>query len=162
VSFVFFFFFFFFFFFQCGNVLLITIHSAQNVFFFLCCGSVSMRSLCRVLSDASSGGLDITPRCFAQVKKTISPPSFLRVSVDVGGCGGFQYRFAVDAQSDEKEDVFYEKDGAKVVTDKTSLQFLNGAVLDYSVTMMSSAYRIISNPVAESSCGCGSSFALKT
>jgi len=112
-------------------------------------------------SAGAVSGLEITPRCFSQIRKTIEPPSFLRLSVDAGGCGGFQYRFSVDSQRDETQDVVFEEEQAKVVTDKTSLQFLDGAVLDYSVSMMSSAYRIISNPLAESSCGCGSSFALK-
>ena len=108
------------------------------------------------------GGLEVTDRCFAQIRKTMPPSSFLRVAVDAGGCGGFQYRFSVENANLQEEDVVAgEKEGARVVTDKQSLQFLDGAVLDYSVSMMSSAYRIISNPIAESSCGCGSSFALK-
>ncbi len=123
-----------------------------------------MRSLLRrsFASASSGGGLEITPRCFTQIKTSMDKSSFLRVSVDAGGCGGFQYHFAVDAKLDEKEDVVFEQDGSKVVVDKTSMQFLDGAVLDYSVSMMSSAYRIIVNPIAESSCGCGTSFAVKT
>jgi iron-sulfur cluster assembly accessory protein len=106
--------------------------------------------------------LIVSPRCAAQIN-SLQPPKRLRVGVDVGGCGGFQYRFSLDdvAAKPQAEDVVFVKDGAEVVADRTSLEFLNGAVIDYSVSLMSSAFRVLSNPVAESNCGCGTSFSVK-
>lgn len=105
--------------------------------------------------------LVISPRCAAQIKAA-SPPKRLRVGVDVGGCGGFQYRFSLVGPEDRQpDDVVFQRDGAEVVTDATSMQYLDGAVIDYSVSLMSSAFRVASNPVAESSCGCGTSFSVK-
>lgn len=117
-----------------------------------------------MLSGAAVPGpeLIVSPRCAAQIR-SLQPPKRLRVGVDVGGCGGFQYRFSLDSAEDkpQPEDVVFEKDGAQVVADSTSLEFLNGAVVDYSVSLMSSAFRVLSNPVAESNCGCGTSFSVK-
>jgi iron-sulfur cluster insertion protein len=123
-----------------------------------------MRVVARRLQStaAASPELVVSPRCAAQIK-SLHPPKRLRVGVDVGGCGGFQYRFSLDdaASALQGEDVVFVKDGAEVVADRTSLGFLDGAVIDYSVSLMSSAFRVLSNPVAESNCGCGTSFSVK-
>ncbi len=61
-------------------------------------------------------------------------PQRLRVTVDAGGCGGFQYRFKVEpaaADSLAEDDVLLERDGAQVVTDSASLEYLRGAVVDF-------------------------------
>ena len=110
--------------------------------------------------SSSAGELIITPRCADHIRK-LGDGSFLRVAVDVGGCGGFQYRFDVDKELDS-EDVVFEKDGSKVVTDAVSLEYLNGAIVDYQVSMMRSGYSIIDNPLADASCGCGVSFSPKS
>lgn len=80
-----------------------------------------------------------------------------RVSVDGGGCSGFMYKF--DFSDVAGDDIIFEKNGAKVVTDPTSLELLNGSTVDY-VEQLDGAYFAMKNPNATSSCGCGSSFAV--
>lgn len=113
----------------------------------------------RLFSTSVSEGLTITPRC-AQHIKSLGDQSFLRVLVDAGGCGGFQYRFEVE-KAREEDDVVFEKDGSQVVVDPTSLEYLKGAIVDYEVSMMSNKFTILENPLAEANCGCGVSFSPK-
>jgi iron-sulfur cluster insertion protein len=82
----------------------------------------------------------------------------LRIAVDGGGCNGFQYRFDFDdAQNDD--DRIFERDGVKVVVDEVSLDFLQGAQVDYKQELIGS-YFAIENPNATSNCGCGTSFSV--
>ena len=67
----------------------------------------------------------------------------------------------VNEPIDEEEDVLKTHMGARVAVDKTSLGFLRGATIDFTVDMMKSAFEVRDNPNSESACGCGSSFALK-
>jgi len=85
--------------------------------------------------------------------------SVLRVSVLGGGCSGFQYQFELDHAPPGAEDRVFEKAGAKVVVDETSLDILNQSTLDYVETIGSAAFAI-KNPNASASCGCGNSFAI--
>jgi iron-sulfur cluster assembly accessory protein len=80
----------------------------------------------------------------------------LRVAVLAGGCSGFQYRFELD-QVPAPDDVVVEQDGARVLIDPASLDFLAGAELDYTDELMGSHFAV-RNPNARSSCGCGTSF----
>lgn len=82
----------------------------------------------------------------------------LRVTVNSGGCFGLQYAFDFDDQVTDDDHIF-EQDGAKVVMDEISLNFLKGSQLDYVDDMMG-AFFTIKNPNATSSCGCGSSFSV--
>ena len=84
--------------------------------------------------------------------------SFLRVGVSGGGCSGFQYNFALSTERQE-DDHEFERDGAKVVIDDTSLDLLAGAELDF-VEDLSGAQFQMRNPNASSSCGCGMSFSI--
>ena len=84
--------------------------------------------------------------------------TMLRVSVSGGGCSGFQYGFDFDTQVEEEDRVF-ERDGAKVVIDETSLELLTGSQIDFVEDLMGSYFKI-ENPQAESACGCGSSFSI--
>lgn len=82
----------------------------------------------------------------------------LRVCINGGGCSGFQYGIAlVDSVADDE--VTFERDGAVLVTDMTSLPFINGATVDFERTMVKSAFKI-HNPNAASGCGCGKSFSV--
>lgn len=82
----------------------------------------------------------------------------LRVAVNGGGCSGFQYEFQVDGtQSDD--DLAIVQDGATVLVDTVSLQYMGGSVLDFEDNLMGQAFKIV-NPNAKSSCGCGTSFSL--
>ena len=80
----------------------------------------------------------------------------LRVFVTGGGCSGFQYVFDIVDQVNENDKVF-EKYNCRVIIDETSLQFLEGAEIDFSEELIGSSFKI-SNPNATSSCGCGTSF----
>lgn len=92
--------------------------------------------------------------------KSANDAKFLRVAVEGGGCSGFQYLFNLDTIVTE-DDCVIEKQGAKVVIDQQSLQYLEGATIDYHTELIRSAFRVLTNPKAESGCSCGSSFSLK-
>ena len=82
----------------------------------------------------------------------------LRVSVDGGGCSGFQYAFAFDEATAE-DDAVFENNGATMLVDVTSMQYLNGAEVDY-LEGLEGARFVVNNPNADSTCGCGSSFSV--
>ena len=87
-----------------------------------------------------------------------SPDAKLRVAVDGGGCSGFQYRFDFD-QEQKDDDILLEKEGAKVLIDTMSLEFMQGSVIDYIETL-GAAHFEVRNPQASATCGCGNSFAV--
>ena len=82
----------------------------------------------------------------------------LRVYVTGGGCSGFQYGFSFDKVIDE-EDTCITKDGANLVVDSLSLQYLEGSTVDYTEDLMGSKF-VITNPNATTTCGCGESFSI--
>jgi iron-sulfur cluster assembly accessory protein len=82
----------------------------------------------------------------------------LRVEVLAGGCSGFQYKFDLTAEQNP-DDLVIETAGATVFVDPTSLDFLAGAELDYKDSLMG-AHFAVKNPIATSSCGCGTSFSV--
>ena len=82
----------------------------------------------------------------------------LRVYVTGGGCSGFQYGFSFDKVIDE-EDTCITKDGANLVIDSLSLQYLQGSTVDYTEDLMGSKF-VIMNPNATTTCGCGESFSI--
>jgi iron-sulfur cluster assembly protein len=83
----------------------------------------------------------------------------LRVFVQGGGCSGFQYGMALDANPREADNSF-EYDGVKVLVDEISIDYLRGATIDYVEDLMGGGFKI-ENPNAVSSCGCGNSFRTK-
>ena len=83
----------------------------------------------------------------------------LRVFISGGGCSGFQYGMALEANIREN-DLLAEFNGVKVVVDEVSIEYLRGASVDYVEDVMGSGFKI-ENPNAISSCGCGSSFRAK-
>jgi iron-sulfur cluster assembly accessory protein len=84
--------------------------------------------------------------------------SMLRISVNGGGCSGFQYAFDVDAARQD-EDLVIERDGATVLVDDVSIQYIDGSVIDFVDDLMGQSFKI-ENPHATASCGCGTSFSL--
>ena len=81
-----------------------------------------------------------------------------RITVQGGGCSGYQYEFKLDDQLNE-DDLRFPRDGAVLVTDSISLDLIAGAEIDFIEDLMG-AYFQVNNPNATSSCGCGSSFAI--
>lgn len=81
-----------------------------------------------------------------------------RITVSGGGCSGFQYEFKLDDQHAD-DDLTFERDGAVLITDETSLDLIAGAEIDFVEDLMG-AYFQVKNPNATSSCGCGTSFAI--
>jgi len=84
--------------------------------------------------------------------------SMLRVSVEGGGCSGFQYKFDVE-RSQAADDVVISRDGATVLIDRISLGYLVGSEIDFVDDLIGAAFRV-NNPKATASCGCGTSFSL--
>ena len=80
----------------------------------------------------------------------------LRVFVSGGGCSGFQYGMALEDNIRET-DIVTEQHGVKLVIDDVSINYLDGATVDYVDEVMGSGFKI-ENPNAVSTCGCGSSF----
>jgi len=85
-------------------------------------------------------------------------PAILRLSVDGGGCSGFQYKFGF-ADSVDADDAVAENAGVKLVVDSISLDLVRGSAVDYVEDLGGAAFKV-TNPNAASGCGCGSSFSV--
>lgn len=98
-----------------------------------------------------------------EIKQTDNKPNqVLRIIVESGGCHGFQYIFGLKDASDidATKDSVFERDGAKVVVDGTSLEILQDSSIDYTTELIGSQFKVVDSPYATSSCGCGSSFSI--
>lgn len=98
--------------------------------------------------------------------KDSNPDLALRVTVESGGCHGFQYLMSLTDTSKispEDDTVFESTNGsrAKVVMDEPSLELLKGSKVDFTMELIGSQFKIVGNPAATSSCGCGTSFDIK-
>ncbi|KAH0615108.1 uncharacterized protein H6S33_000744 [Morchella sextelata] len=109
--------------------------------------------------------IDLTPRATKRLKeiqaKEANPNLALRITVEAGGCHGFQYLMSLSDKFDAVEDTVFGDDGAKVVMDEPSLELLKGSKIDYTMELIGSQFKIVDNPKATSSCGCGTSFDIK-
>ncbi len=85
-------------------------------------------------------------------------PPILRLSVDGGGCSGFQYKFGF-ADTVQSDDAVAENGAVRLVVDSVSLDLVRGAAVDYVEELGGAAFRV-TNPQAASGCGCGSSFSI--
>jgi iron-sulfur cluster assembly accessory protein len=106
-------------------------------------------------------GINVTERAARRIKEIMaSEPagSMLRISVNGGGCSGFQYAFDVDRQRQE-DDITVERDGATVLVDQISLQYMEGATVDFVDDLIGQSFKI-ENPQATAGCGCGTSFSI--
>lgn len=86
-----------------------------------------------------------------------NPALVLRVYISGGGCSGFQYGFSFDEGAQE-DDLAVESGGVRVVIDPISLQYLQGATVDYRESLTGAQFVVSGNPNAKTTCGCGSSF----
>ena len=113
-------------------------------------------------ADAKTGmKVEVTDAAANRVAKIVAGEtgkSALRVSVEGGGCSGFSYKFDF-ADAANADDMVVERDGAHVLIDEMSLEFLHGAEIDFSTELIGAAFKI-KNPNATAACGCGTSFSV--
>lgn len=103
----------------------------------------------------------LTPAAAARVAAIAAKqgkPAILRLSVEGGGCSGFQYKFGM-AERVEDDDTAIETDGVQLVVDSISLDLVRGAQVDF-VDNLGGAHFAVTNPNAASGCGCGTSFSI--
>ena len=93
----------------------------------------------------------------AWIAERQSKPAILRLAVDGGGCAGFTYKFELAEQ--DAEDIVVETDGVKLVVDPVSLELVRGSAVDFVEDLGGAAFKV-TNPKAQSGCGCGSSFSV--
>ena len=105
--------------------------------------------------------LTLTPsaakRVAAIAAKQAKPP-ILRLSVEGGGCSGFQYKFDL-AEGAEADDSVSETDGVRLVVDPVSLDLVAGSTVDFVESLGGAAFKV-ENPQSAAGCGCGSSFGI--
>lgn len=108
-----------------------------------------------------SEAVTVTERAAIRIAEIVSAEAttpLLRVSVEGGGCSGFQYKFDLVADK-AADDLVLEKAGATVLIDPVSVQYMQGAEIDFVDDLMGASFKI-NNPVATASCGCGTSFSI--
>ena len=93
----------------------------------------------------------------AWIAKRQSKPAILRLAVDGGGCAGFTYTFELGTR--QAGDAVAETDGVELVVDPVSLDLVRGSAVDFVEDLGGAAFRV-TNPNAQSGCGCGSSFSV--
>ena len=101
---------------------------------------------------------DRAARRIAEIVAGEAAARAFRVSVEGGGCSGFQYKFDL-VPGAEDDDLILEREGAKVVIDQVSLNYLAGSEIDFVDDLIGASFRI-NNPQAVASCGCGTSFSI--
>lgn len=114
-----------------------------------------------MMVESETAGVTLTERAAKRIASILAKEpddSLLRVSVNGGGCSGFQYAFEV-TQERQSDDIAISRDGATVLIDETSMQFLAGSVIDFVDDLIGQAFKI-ENPNATASCGCGTSFSI--
>lgn len=103
----------------------------------------------------------LTPSAAARVAAIAAKqgkPAMLRLSVEGGGCSGFQYKFEL-AEGAEPGDVVAETDGVTLLVDDVSIDLVRGCSVDFVESLGGAAFKV-ENPNAASGCGCGTSFAV--
>ena len=101
---------------------------------------------------------DRAARRIGEILKSEPSGTMLRVSVEGGGCSGFQYKFDME-QTKGDDDLVIARDGATVLIDSVSQQYMAGSEIDFVEDLIGAAFKV-KNPNATASCGCGTSFAL--
>jgi iron-sulfur cluster assembly accessory protein len=108
-------------------------------------------------------GLNVTvseraARRIGEILKSEPEGSMLRVSVEGGGCSGFQYKFGVErARADD--DLVIAREGAVILIDPVSVDYMAGSEIDFVDDLIGTSFKV-KNPKATASCGCGTCFAL--
>ena len=108
--------------------------------------------------DASVTVSERAARRIGEILKGEAQGAMLRVSVEGGGCSGFQYKFGVEtARADD--DLVIAREGAVVLIDPVSVNYMAGSEIDFVEDLIGASFKV-NNPKATASCGCGTSFAL--
>jgi iron-sulfur cluster insertion protein len=94
----------------------------------------------------------------SSIAKKQSKAAILRLSVEGGGCSGFQYKFDLD-DAPKKDDAISETDGVRLIVDPMSMDLVSGSVVDFVESLGGASFRV-ENPNAAAGCGCGSSFGI--
>ncbi len=112
-------------------------------------------------TETTSPPITITDSAAKRIANVLSAEpegSMLRITVDGGGCSGFQYKFDFTREKNA-DDLILARDGAVVLVDELSLQYMSGTELDWVDDLMGSSFKL-NNPHATASCGCGTSFSV--
>lgn len=107
--------------------------------------------------------IHMTHNCIKRMKELQADEDkqkMLRLSIEAGGCSGFQYNFSLENKINHDDRIF-EQDGVKLVVDNISFDFVNGATVDYVEELIRSAFQVSLNPSAVGGCSCKSSFMVK-
>jgi iron-sulfur cluster assembly accessory protein len=97
-------------------------------------------------------------RRIGEILKVEPSGTMLRVSVEGGGCSGFQYKFDME-RAKAADDLVIDHDGAVVLIDPVSVNYMAGSEIDFVDSLIGASFKV-NNPKAKASCGCGTSFAL--
>jgi iron-sulfur cluster assembly accessory protein len=97
-------------------------------------------------------------RRIGEILKGEPSGTMLRVSVEGGGCSGFQYKFDME-RAKAADDLVINRDGATVLIDPVSVNYMAGSEIDFVDDLIGASFKV-NNPQAKASCGCGTSFAL--
>ena len=111
------------------------------------------------MSQLSVNLTDRAARRIARILSGEAGGTVLRVSVEGGGCSGFQYRYDLVREEPAGDDLVLSRDGATVLIDPMSLEYLSGSEIDFVDDLLGQSFQI-RNPNATASCGCGTSFSL--
>ncbi|MCL7046106.1 hypothetical protein MKW94_006946 [Papaver nudicaule] len=114
-------------------------------------------------SSVNQDDVHMTEKCIQRLKELHAKQAkdkMLRLSVEAGGCSGFQYVFELDDEPKPNDRVFV-KEGVKLVVDKSSYGLVKGATVDYVEELIRSAFVVTENPSAVGGCSCKSSFMVK-
>ena len=110
------------------------------------------------MSEPDISLTDNAAKRVAWIASRQSKPALLRLSVDGGGCAGFTYKFELADTVDDGDSVA-ETDGVKLVVDPMSHDLVRGSAVDFVEDLGGAAFKV-TNPNAQSGCGCGSSFSV--
>jgi iron-sulfur cluster assembly accessory protein len=101
---------------------------------------------------------DRAAKKIGEILKNEPPGTMLRVSVEGGGCSGFQYKFDME-RAKAADDLVISQNGAVVLIDPVSVGYMAGSQIDFVDDLIGASFKV-KNPKATASCGCGTSFSL--
>ncbi len=113
------------------------------------------------IETVAPAGIVLTERAARRIAEIVAAEpagTTLRVSVEGGGCSGFQYKFDL-VRDQEADDIVVERNGTRVLIDPVSIEYMSGSHIDFVDDLIGATFKI-QNPQAKASCGCGTSFTL--